>query len=45
MLDALEKRQFTDKVFVDQSPAFLEQLQGLAGQCTAATEAEMGGQP
>jgi uncharacterized membrane protein len=45
MLEELEKRNVTDKVFADQSEAFRAELQGLAGQCTAETEAEIGGQP
>ena len=45
MLDELEKRNVTDKVFADQSAAFRAELQGLASQCTALTESEMGGQP
>lgn len=45
MLDELEKRNVTDKVFADQSDAFRAELQGLASQCTARTDAEMGGEP
>jgi uncharacterized membrane protein len=43
MLGELESRNVTDKVFADDSPAFRAELQALAGQCTADTEAEMGG--
>jgi uncharacterized membrane protein len=45
MLEELERRNVTDKVFADQSEAFRAELQGLASQCTAGTDAEMGGQP
>jgi len=45
MLDELERRNFTDKVFADQSDAFRAELQGLASQCTALTDAEVGGEP
>jgi len=44
MLDELEKRQATDKVFADQSQEFRGELESLASQCTATTERLTGGE-
>jgi uncharacterized membrane protein len=44
VLDAVERLGITDQVFaVDQTPAFRDQVKGLAGQCTKDTEADTGG--
>jgi uncharacterized membrane protein len=46
VLDEVERRGITDKVFTDdQTAAFRAQIKGIASQCTEQTDAAMGGEP
>jgi uncharacterized membrane protein len=46
VLDEVERRGITDKVFADeQTAAFRAQIKSIASQCTEQTDAEIGGKP
>jgi uncharacterized membrane protein len=46
VLDEVQRRGITDKVFDDQqTAAFRAEIKGIASQCTEQTEAETGGEP